>query len=398
MTGKNKVQKPDGKIWRFEQMATNVNVRIGNPSESGMEHYVGLEHLDPDSLRIRRWGSPDDVEATKLCFKKGDIIFARRRAYQRKLGVAEFDGICSAHAMVLRAKPAVVLPEFLPFFMQSDLFMNRAVEISVGSLSPTINWKTMAVQEFALPPIKEQGRITELLQAAAIATEQVESARAKAECVYDAYLDHIHGIAIRGGKQCAVKDVCDVTVGIVVEPSKYYAQSGVLALRHSNVDKGGFLLDDVIWISQEGDRLHPKSSLREGDIILPRVSTIAGRPYYAAAVPSQLAGSNAIGVVIVRPEGTRVNSGFLEAFFNSPHMRRRLVGVAVGSIQRQLNVGILAKEGISLLPLDAQCQIASVVKEIKESRVSLDSRLQLARQTQVQLLEKVLSARNDHGL
>ena len=157
--------KPGWKVWRFEQMATNVNVRIDNPSESGMEYYVGLEHLDPDSLRIRRWGSPDDVEATKLVFKKGDIIFGRRRAYQRKLGVAEFDGICSAHAMVLRAKPEVVLPEFLPFFMQSDLFMNRAVEISVGSLSPTINWKTMAVQEFALPDRNEQRRLVELFKA-----------------------------------------------------------------------------------------------------------------------------------------------------------------------------------------------------------------------------------------
>jgi type I restriction enzyme S subunit len=160
-----KKMKPGWKVWRFEQMATNVNVRIDNPSESGMEHYVGLEHLDPDSLRIRRWGSPSDVEAGKLFFKTGDIIFAKRRAYQRKLGVAEFDGICSAHAMVLRAKPEVVLPEFLPFFMQSDLFMNRAVEISVGSLSPTINWKTMAVQEFALPQVEVQRRIVSALLA-----------------------------------------------------------------------------------------------------------------------------------------------------------------------------------------------------------------------------------------
>ena len=154
----HKALKPGWKVWRFDQMATNVNVRIDNPSESGMEHYVGLEHLDADSLKIRRWGTPDDVEATKLMFKKGDIIFGRRRAYQRKLGVAEFDGICSAHAMVLRARPEAVLPEFLPFFMHSDLFMKRAVQISVGSLSPTINWKAMAVQEFALPPIDEQRR------------------------------------------------------------------------------------------------------------------------------------------------------------------------------------------------------------------------------------------------
>ncbi len=170
--------------WRFEQMATNVNVRIDNPSESGMEHYVGLEHLDPDSLRIRRWGSPSDVEAGKLFFKTGDIIFAKRRAYQRKLGVAEFDGICSAHAMVLRAKPEVVLPEFLPFFMQSDLFMNRAVEISVGSLSPTINWKTMAVQEFALPPMEMQRHLTEAL----IAIEEESNALEMLNCASDRLL------------------------------------------------------------------------------------------------------------------------------------------------------------------------------------------------------------------
>lgn len=170
--------KPGWKVWRFDQIATNVNVRIDNPSESGMEHYVGLEHLDPDSLKIRRWGTPDDVEATKLMFKKGDIIFGRRRAYQRKLGVAEFDGICSAHAMVLRAKPDVVLPEFLPFFMQSDLFMNRAVEISVGSLSPTINWKVMAVQRFALPSLAEQAKYCEVL----IAQEALLNA-------YDALVD-----------------------------------------------------------------------------------------------------------------------------------------------------------------------------------------------------------------
>jgi len=185
--------KPGWKVWRFDQIATNVNVRIDNPSESGMEFYVGLEHLDPDSMRIRRWGSPDDVEATKLVFKKGDIIFGRRRAYQRKLGVAEFDGICSAHAMVLRAKPEVVVPEFLPFFMQSDLFMNRAVEISVGSLSPTINWKTMAVQEFALPPMEEQRKITALLRSMEeVADAHFRLAEAAEVATFSLAIDQLH--------------------------------------------------------------------------------------------------------------------------------------------------------------------------------------------------------------
>ena len=177
----NRNLKPGWQIRRFDQMATNVNVRIDNPSESGMEHYIGLEHLDADSLKIRRWGTPNDVEATKLMFKKGDTIFGRRRAYQRKLGVAAFDGICSAHAMVLRANPDVMLPEFLPFFMQSDLFMTRAVEISVGSLSPTINWKTMAAQEFAVPPVDEQKGMVRALLALEECLESTELLAAAAQ-------------------------------------------------------------------------------------------------------------------------------------------------------------------------------------------------------------------------
>ena len=146
---------------RFDQIATQINERVDNPAEAGVERYVGLEHLDPDNLRIRRWGEPTDVESTKLRFQPGDIIFGKRRVYQRKVAVADFEGICSAHAMVLRAKPGSVLPEFLPFFMQSDLFMERALSISVGSLSPTINWTALAAEEFMLPRLQEQARFVE---------------------------------------------------------------------------------------------------------------------------------------------------------------------------------------------------------------------------------------------
>jgi hypothetical protein len=176
---------------RFDEMALMVNDRIDDPAEADVEHYVGLEHLDSDSLTIRRWGSPSDVEATKLRFRTGDIIFGRRRVYQRKLAVAGFDGICSAHAMVLRAKPKVVLPQFLPFFMQSDLFMQRAKEISVGSLSPTINWKTLANEEFALPPMEEQRRMVSLLTASERAMNSVTSLADSAEETYLAWLSAV---------------------------------------------------------------------------------------------------------------------------------------------------------------------------------------------------------------
>jgi type I restriction enzyme, S subunit len=163
--------KPGWKLVKFGDAVQNVSVRV-DPAEAETDVYVGLEHLDPSTLHLRKWGHPSDVTGQKLAFKKGDVIFGRRRAYQRKLAVAEFDGICSAHAMVVRAKPKMILPEFLPFFLQSDMFMDRAIAISVGSLSPTINWTALKVLEFPLPPLDEQKRIAEILWAADEAAEQ----------------------------------------------------------------------------------------------------------------------------------------------------------------------------------------------------------------------------------
>jgi len=85
-----------------------VNERV-EPANAADEIYVRLDDLDSGDLHVRRWGKGSDVIGTKLRFRRGDIIFGRRCAYRRKLALAEFDGICSAHAMVVRAKPDMEL-------------------------------------------------------------------------------------------------------------------------------------------------------------------------------------------------------------------------------------------------------------------------------------------------
>ena len=159
------IDKTHWKKYRFDEMVQNIAERV-EPSQTDLDVYVGLEHIDPDCLHLSRHGHPSDVEGTKLRFYKGDIIFGRRRAYQRKTALATTDGICSAHAMVVRAKEDVVDPMFLPFLFHSKSFIDMAITISVGGLSPTINWKDIAKQEFLLPPKAEQQRHAELLWAA----------------------------------------------------------------------------------------------------------------------------------------------------------------------------------------------------------------------------------------
>jgi type I restriction enzyme S subunit len=159
------LDKSKWQTFRFGDIARSIGERV-DPTKTELETYVGLEHIDPESIHIKRFGKKADVSGTKLRCYPGDVIFGRRRAYQRKAAICEFDGFCSAHSLVLRANTEVIDPQLFPFFLHSDRFMHRAVDISVGSLSPTINWTTLKTQEFLLPPKDQQAKLAELLWAA----------------------------------------------------------------------------------------------------------------------------------------------------------------------------------------------------------------------------------------
>jgi type I restriction enzyme S subunit len=377
----NKNLKPGWKTWRFDQMATNVNVRIDNPSESGMEHYVGLEHLDSDSLKIRRWGTPDDVEATKLMFKKGDIIFGRRRAYQRKLGVAEFDGICSAHAMVLRAKPEVVLPEFLPFFMQSDFFMNRAVEISVGSLSPTINWKTMAAQEFALPSIDTQAEMLRILRECEETRLAIDEGAASALQLRKSLLAGIVKQAESNKSYKPLADVCSHIVDCLHRTPKYQPQ-GFPAIRTTDIEDGILNLSQCYKVPEDELRLQTsRLAPIGGDIVFSREAPMG----HAALVPHKVRVCISQRVMHLRVRA-EVSSAYVMELINSPYVRSQVEKFATGSTVKHINVADVKKLRIPMVSYEAQEEFASLLSELREAGFALHARRANVAAIKVQLL------------
>ncbi len=148
--------------YKFDQIAFNSTDKK-KPVDEDKEHYIGLEHLDSGSLKATRWGSEIAPKGEKLLMKKGDVLFGKRRAYQKKVAIAPFDGIFSAHGLVLRPKTDVIDPGFFPLFIASDYFLDAAIKISVGSLSPTINWRDLKELEFDLPSISVQQKLAKVL-------------------------------------------------------------------------------------------------------------------------------------------------------------------------------------------------------------------------------------------
>ena len=125
---------------------------------------VGLEHLIPEEVTLTQWEENSDNTFTKI-FRKGDVLFGRRRAYLKKAAIAPMDGICSGDITVISAKPDKIKPDLLPFVIQNDDFFDFAVEKSAGSLSPRAKWQHLKDYEFNLPDLDEQGRLAEILWA-----------------------------------------------------------------------------------------------------------------------------------------------------------------------------------------------------------------------------------------
>ena len=126
---------------------------------------VGLEHLTPGEITLGKWDVDTENTFTKG-FKKGHMLFGRRRAYLKKAALAPFDGICSGDITVIEAIPEKINPELLPFIIQNDLLFDFAVGNSAGSLSPRVKWDSLKEYEFELPELSKQDSLVELLKAA----------------------------------------------------------------------------------------------------------------------------------------------------------------------------------------------------------------------------------------
>ena len=162
----------------FGDVVRQVKDKV-DPEESGLERYIAGEHMDTDDLRIRRWGAigVDYLgPAFHMRFKPRHVLYGSRRTYLRKVALADFEGITANTTYVLESRdPDVLLPELLPFIMQTEPFHAHSKRESKGSVNPYVNFSDLASYEFLLPPLDEQRRIAEVLSAAESVVESLRN-------------------------------------------------------------------------------------------------------------------------------------------------------------------------------------------------------------------------------
>lgn len=159
----------------------------------GVERFVGLEWIEADNFQLQGFGLIANGTTFSKRFSKGDVLFGKRRAYLKKVGVADFDGICSGDILVIRAKAKKILPELLPFYISSEAFINHAVSTSAGSLSPRTKWKDLAELEVSIPDIKTQEKILEVFMQLQMTLHQLKQQKITLKNLKQKLLNEILG-------------------------------------------------------------------------------------------------------------------------------------------------------------------------------------------------------------
>jgi len=166
------IDKSTWKLTKLGDLLEDISQRVDNPSQSGYDRFVGLDHFVSGDIKIKNWGTTENLSSSTKAFKAGDILFARRNAYMRRASLVDFDGCCSGDAFVLRENHDKVVPGFLAFLMNSNTVWDFANENAAGTMSKRVKWRDLAEYEFLLPSKDQQAQLAELLWAMDVVIER----------------------------------------------------------------------------------------------------------------------------------------------------------------------------------------------------------------------------------
>lgn len=385
----------------FGDVAKQVRDRV-DPEESGLSRYIAGEHMDTDDLHIRRWGTIGEGylgPAFHMRFRPGHVLYGSRRTYLRKVAVADFEGITANTTFVIEPKdPAILLPEFLPFIMQTESFHEHSILQSKGSVNPYINFSDLVWYEFNLPPLEEQRRIARLLAVGDAVVERLQEAAVAANTLYSAIgAGHIAQAESEGvdpsdwkpaGWACVpleelVLSSAPICYGIVQVGRHDPAGVPTLAIK----DLRGDYSTGVHRTAASIEGQYVRSRIQPGDLLLSIKATIGE----VAVVPKGFVGNISRDLARLRFDPTRIDARFFSHLYRSPRYTEYVTSRLVGSTRAELSIATLRGMLVPLPSLVEQTRIVEEMDALQRAQNGLANRAIQASSLNRRIVHRALS-------
>ncbi len=376
---------------RFGDVVQQVKDKV-DAKTSGLNRYIAGEHMDTDDLRIRRWGEINDDylgPAFHMRFKPGQVLYGSRRTYLRKVAVPDFEGICANTTFVLESKDStVLLPELLPFIMQTEAFHAYSIKNSKGSVNPYINFSDLAQYDFALPPLAEQLRLAEMLNASEASVHYALEALHSTEVLLQAAVESVAELAAKQGTTVSVEQLVrrdkPITYGILKPGTGY--PGGIPVIKVKDYPNGEVEENGLLLTSPDIDAEYRRSRLEAGDMLISIRGTI-GRLTF---VPSSLHGANITQDTARLSLLKSVNHDYIRFMMESVYVQRQIISRSTGMAVRGINIGELKKVKVPLVDRQRQDIVSDQLSQIRQSILTTQSRYRNAKEIHRTLLSRVL--------
>ena len=344
---------------------------------------VGLEHLIPEDVNLTCWSDDKENTFTKM-FRKGHVLFGRRRAYLKKAAVAPFDGICSGDITVIEAIEEKLYPRLLPFIIQNDALFDYAVEKSAGSLSPRVKWQHLQDYEFFLPEMEKQKELAALLWALDRTKQAYKRLISATDELVKSQFIEMFGNPLTNDKKWNAMKMKDVA------PSTSY--SGAV----SENDDGYWLLNLDMIESNTGRIVNkvyvPKEEIGQSTTSFSSEYVLFSklRPYLNKVVIPDDAGYSTTELVTLLPNKKHLTQVFLSYLLRSDEFLKYISSQVSGTKMPRVTMSVFWNFDVILPPLELQEQFAVFARQTDKSKFELTQALEALNATYKKLISENL--------
>jgi type I restriction enzyme S subunit len=252
--------------------------------------YIGLEHINQQSLSLNSIGHSTEVESNKFVFRSGDILFGKLRPYFRKVYRPRFEGVCSTDIWVVRAKGGID-QGYLFYLIANQEFVDLASSGSSGTRMPRADWDYLKDTQWSKPPEAEQRAIAKILSDLDAKIELNHQMNKTLESIAQTifkqwFVDFefpghekttfVNGLP-EGWVEEKLGDFADILNGFAFK-SEDFVDSGVFLLRTRNFTEDGYVMrDNTACLPESFYDGYKGFRLKKFDVLLVMVGASVGK-------------------------------------------------------------------------------------------------------------------------
>jgi len=355
--------------------------------------YIGLEHIEQESLRLNSIGHSTDVSSTKFFFDVDDILFGKLRPYFRKVVKPKFSGICSTDIWVFRAKECFS-QDFLFYFLANWDFIDISTGGEGGTRMPRADWQFLSKSKWLLPPLPEQKAIAGVLSSLDdkidLLHRQNKTLEAMAETLFRQWFVEE---ADEGWEEVELGDLVESINGVSYKGSELNSSDCALVTLKSFDRNGGFRLDGF---KEYTGTFKNTQILTQGDIAVAHTditqdAAVIGNPVYIISDPRFKTMVISMDLVKVEPKHEWLSKEFIYLLMRTKDFKQHCLGFSNGSTVLHLNKNAIPQYTFLIPQKQAIILFSKTVKPLFLKQIENITQIRTLEKLRDTLLPKLMS-------